>query len=531
VNQFFIKQLVLITLAYFMIAANERIALIIGADKGLISDRQLQFATTDAKKISSVFQELGDFQPSRCYLLSNPDVKQVEKTFDELKGRVKEIQESGKKVECFVYYSGHGSNDALHINGTILPHRELLSIVDSLHADLTVVIVDACYSGALVTDKGISITGPLSLKLTDTLSVQGTILLTSSSSDQTSHESVDIGGSIFTHHILSALRGAADYDRNGEISLSEAYSYARIHTTKATGFDPGVIQQPSYSWNVKGNREIYLSRLNRGTTMLYLEKGKPCPHFVIDEKTQSVIVQFTPDEEPVQLALSPGRYRVQRICNNEISYTEADCTWKKACTLSLASLKTVTPSILSRKGPLDRPTRCHSINAGVLLFNTYPTSGTFFAAPSVSYTVYTGFYQAGINCAYGKDRITGSTISVDRSVIHIAGSAGKSVYVSRFWTLLFGLETGVQLLQQQTIRKDELRLLSIGYTPVPVEKTTVPFLGGLATITPFIAGRIPLHCTIGVHDYIAKTSTGYAQFFRFNAGFTTGIIMSGHMGR
>jgi hypothetical protein len=526
VTAVFVKLSLLISLTFSILSANERVAMIIGADKGLRSDRQLRFAVTDAKKISSVLQELCGFQQSRCYLLSDPDTKQIEKTVDELKGRVKEIQESGRQVECFIYYSGHGSADALHINGTTFSHKQLLSIIDTLHADLTIAIVDACYSGALVTEKGVSIAGPLSLKLTDTLTAQGTILLTSSSSDQTSHESMDLGGSIFTHHILSALRGAADYDRDGDVSLSEAYSYARIHTTKATGFKPGAIQEPSYAWNVKGNREICLSKLNRGTTMLYLEKGEPCPHFVIDEKTESVVVQFTPDEDPVRIALSPGRYRVQRVCNNEIAYTDADCSWKKACTLSLASLKTATPSILTRKGPLDRPSLCHALNAGVLLFNAYPSHNVFFMAPSISYSVYKGFYQVGINYCFGKSLIHGASVSISRSVFHIAGVMGKTIYASNLGTLFCGIETGAQLLQQQSIRKDETRLRNIGFDPIPIEKTTVPFLGAVVTITPFIAGRIPLHCTIGVHDYVAKTSSGYSQYPRLNAGITTGIMMT-----
>ena len=43
-------------------------------------------------------------------------------------------------------------------------------------------------------------------------------------------ESGDIEGSYFTHHMLSALRGAGDRDGNGVVTLAEAYQYAYAHT-------------------------------------------------------------------------------------------------------------------------------------------------------------------------------------------------------------------------------------------------------------------------------------------------------------
>jgi hypothetical protein len=51
------------------------------------------------------------------------------------------------------------------------------------------------------------------------------------SSGEAAQEWSFLRGSLFTHHLLAALRGAADIDGDGRVSLSEAYTHAFRHTT------------------------------------------------------------------------------------------------------------------------------------------------------------------------------------------------------------------------------------------------------------------------------------------------------------
>jgi uncharacterized caspase-like protein len=53
----------------------------------------------------------------------------------------------------------------------------------------------------------------------------GEVVITSSSADELSQESDEVGGSYFTHYLLSGLRGAADTSGDGEVTLDEAYRY------------------------------------------------------------------------------------------------------------------------------------------------------------------------------------------------------------------------------------------------------------------------------------------------------------------
>ena len=49
-----------------------------------------------------------------------------------------------------------------------------------------------------------------------------------------------LGGSLFTHHLLSAMRGASDSDGDGQVTLFEAYSYAYERTLGGVG--PGALK-------------------------------------------------------------------------------------------------------------------------------------------------------------------------------------------------------------------------------------------------------------------------------------------------
>ena len=507
-------------------SAQERIALIIGTNRGLVSERQLKFAVSDARRIRDVLLELGRFTEERTYLLANPSIRDIEKNIDELRGRIKEIRQAGRQVEFFFYYSGHGNAEALHVNNTTFPHDSLLSLVETSGANLAIAMVDACYSGALVTRKGITVAPPLAIQMVDTLSAHGTVMLTSSSTDQVSHESADLGGSVFTHHIISALRGAADYDESGTVSLSEAYNYARMQTSSVTANRTGVMQQPSYAWNVKGREEICLSWLSQGKGRLVMHSGAQCPCFVISEPSQTVMSEFFPGKKPVALALPAGRYRVQQVCNDVIAYADVDLSWKKACTLSLGSLKEFPRTSFTDKGPFDRPALMHFTNAGVLMFSGYPDAEVLQVLPVVAYEMYSGIYRIGVTAGYGRGSYKGRVLRVERETVHLETSLKKTVYTARNLTVAFGLQAGVHFNNQRMLRAEEERLQALGYPSIAPEKTAVLFGGFSLDIMPVIANRIPLDVIIGVNDYAARMDDGYHHFIRPHAGIRLVIIWS-----
>jgi uncharacterized caspase-like protein len=54
---------------------------------------------------------------------------------------------------------------------------------------------------------------------------------------------------IFTYYLLKGLRGAADADKDGLVSVDEAYRYVTTHVPRATGQE----QHPVKKGTVKGS--------------------------------------------------------------------------------------------------------------------------------------------------------------------------------------------------------------------------------------------------------------------------------------
>ena len=82
-------------------------------------------------------------------------------------------------------------------------------------------IVDSCRSGALFAQKGGTPIAPFGVHLVDDLPSKGEATITSSAADENSLELREIRGSVFTHHLISGLRGAADISGDGRVSLAD----------------------------------------------------------------------------------------------------------------------------------------------------------------------------------------------------------------------------------------------------------------------------------------------------------------------
>src|SRR5439155_3278375 len=125
--------------------------------------------------------------------------------------------------------------------------------------DVKVALVDSCKSGALLQAKGGTRGMPFQIRLTDDLASTGEALLTSSAADEVALESKEIGGSFFTHHFVSGLRGAADASGDGIVTLNEAYQYAYAHTISTTGQTIIGPQHPAYDYRLTGQGELVLT--------------------------------------------------------------------------------------------------------------------------------------------------------------------------------------------------------------------------------------------------------------------------------
>jgi Caspase domain len=294
--------------------AEQRYALVIGSNAGWSQDRPLRYAENDAEQVRDVLISLGGFAADRVALLRDPDAAEIRAVLRTLD---RTAERSGEDTLVFVYYSGHADDRHLHLRGEPpLSHAELQDELRKLSATIKLAVIDACKSGA-VTRKGGSPTQAFDV---DVIAPQlsGLVLLTSSGADELSQESPALAGSVFTHHLLSGLRGAADEDADQRVTVAEAYHYA-YERTRADTATSRALQQPSFRYELSGQGEIVLTQLHTAQAQLRIPRGRPQKYVILDAHELRLIagVHASPDRD-VWISLAPGNYRVKRVFANRI---------------------------------------------------------------------------------------------------------------------------------------------------------------------------------------------------------------------
>ena len=144
-----------------------------------------------------------------------------------------------------IYYAGHGGSEASPIelektDKYLLPWDTRISnlfasaiscttfneLLNRVNVKRKVIFMDACYSG------GVAKQGSRDLNIIDNPYEnlgrgEGTVVIAASQPNQKSWEYDQLGHGIFTYHLLEALNGAADLDKNGEITVWEVIDYLK----------------------------------------------------------------------------------------------------------------------------------------------------------------------------------------------------------------------------------------------------------------------------------------------------------------
>ena len=167
-------------------------------------------------------------------MLLHPDPAQVVAALDDLGARARDNAARGEQTEVVFYYSGHARATAINLGGDDLPLGALRDRLSALPTALTIVVLDACQSGAFARVKGAEPAADFTYNSVAKLTQKGLAVMASSSPQELSQESDELKGSYFTHHLVTALRGAGDADGDGRVSLDEAYRYAYRRTLAST---------------------------------------------------------------------------------------------------------------------------------------------------------------------------------------------------------------------------------------------------------------------------------------------------------
>lgn len=291
-------------------AGTRRIAVLVGHNVGSGERPPLRYAEADAVKLAGVLSELGDVPDSDLIVLQGQDLTTVRAALDAAAKKVDSLRVlPDTRVVLLFYFSGHSDGVALELGTERLPYADLRRWLDATRADVRLAIVDSCRSGALLRFKGGRPGPSFELRLTDEVHSTGHALLTSSAEDELALESREVGGSLFTHHLVSGLRGAADASGDGLVTLAEAYQYAYAHTVSATADVLTGAQHPAYDYRLTGKGELILTQLPSPGTALELPNDFERALLLRPGRGQ-VLAELGPGAVP-RLAVPPGDYELR----------------------------------------------------------------------------------------------------------------------------------------------------------------------------------------------------------------------------
>lgn len=128
------------------------------------------------------------------------------------------------------YYSGHGLAEAFvpsDFDGynNMLYYKDVVAALDQSQAKNKICIADACYAGGLDNVKSGVRQPQVAYYDAFKKSSPGTAFFLSSRQEEYSLEDHGLRSGIFSHYLIKALKGAADRNANGIVTIQEAFDY------------------------------------------------------------------------------------------------------------------------------------------------------------------------------------------------------------------------------------------------------------------------------------------------------------------
>ncbi len=294
-------------------AGADRFALVVGANQGGPGYAQLFYSEADARRVSDVLAQLGSVPEQNTALLLTPTVAQVRGALSRLQDDITEARAAGSEhVTVLFFYSGHADPDALRLGRGTLSFDDLKASLEQTGADVRLLFIDSCYAGGATRSKGASRAPGFLRDASAQVDARGEVVITSSAADEASQESDEVGGSYFTHYLLSGLRGDADADADGEVTLDEAYRYVFHRTVAHTAGTRAGAQHPGFDYDLSGSGDLVLTQLESKGAALRFDASQAGRFLVFDDERREFVaeVQATPGR-PTRLLVDAGRYRVQ----------------------------------------------------------------------------------------------------------------------------------------------------------------------------------------------------------------------------
>jgi hypothetical protein len=171
--------------------------------------------------------------------------------------------------------------------------------------------------------KGLTVGPPLDAADLLNVATEGTALVSSSSGFENAHEAETLRGSFFTHHFVAGLLGAADRAGDGNITLEEAFEYAKERTVRDSARLATDPQRPSFDLQLRGRQDIVLTTVSSSSSALEVMQTVD-PIEIIHLPSGVTIAEVAPTSRGIRIAVPPVHYLVRSVVGGQVMSREFD---------------------------------------------------------------------------------------------------------------------------------------------------------------------------------------------------------------
>lgn len=328
--------------------ATARFVLAIGNNVGLSNEAALRFAADDASAVASTFRRVGGVSAKRIVVVTDGSLEEVRAAFRRL---AKMVRSAGGDSEAVVYFSGHGSEKQLHIQGKRIAVAEVKALLARVPARARLLLLDACRSGGRA--KGLR-KGPrfdIRLEQANLKGPTGTVVVRSSSPGEAAQESDELRSAVFTHYFLGGLRGPADRDRSGTVTLAEAYAHAYHRTLIRTATAGAAPTHATQSLAIDSAGGWVLSRPRRARSTVILPAAPDARFLIYQAATHRVFAEvWGKTGQVVSVALPKGRFVIHLRSASDNAVAEVHLPYGGTRSVARADFSSRPIAQLAQKG-------------------------------------------------------------------------------------------------------------------------------------------------------------------------------------
>jgi hypothetical protein len=486
----------------------ERLALLVGNDEGQSGDRRLRYAESDATRFRSLLTRIGGFAPDTTVLQLGGTAAELRQAMARIGARL-----AGTPGEhlVVVYYSGHADAQALHMGASSFSLAELQAALAALPAAVRVLILDACQAGVLTRAKG-GHPGPwFESSLEGAPPTRGLAILAASAGSELAQESDELGGSVFTHYLQAGLAGLADRNRDGSVSLGEAFDYASERTLATTMGTTTGPQHPTFRLDLTGRDDLVLTRPGlRGVGYGQIRLDVPGWYFI--RRRDGTIAAEVVSHGAELLALDAGPYEVTRRGRSELDVANVSVVEGQASSVSGASSYPVAFGRMVRKG--GGPESAYGVAVAAAARSSIEALGPSLGLAMVGRldrSTMSFELRAGLGRAHQEaQHLSSSTWETQLAVAALRARDFATAAHPKLPTLALGIEAGVSYLWQRLDDGERRSSLS-------------PFFGPSVVTEVMVGHRLSVRWDLAVPIYLVRVRQGAAPTTEVHPALFTAV--------